>query len=1513
LNTTHHLYITKISQYLPPYRLSLSSFIMVSSTPEMSVRSLAMMFEKTMPVALVSSSSPASKLHKRVEEQQDHNNNHNQKWESRNENSDLHEEQNCRRDELEEREDSLPASDVTDRVGSIYQAVATYYTPSDGSNLKTSNSHVWSDNDNDEEDEEDEDDQSSVFVECQRTTKIVEEEEEVPKLMTDAHPEKEERSHYSFCSSLPFDEDAPFDEEIEDSETRRPVVSTSVSTRTAAASKRVEVKVMPYTTSTAVANRVKEEPKMMELESRATTEPLVLVQEEKRDPSTSAPPAKQEAQVAAASSVEEMEIRPSPAPMVVEEALEEDSFATPTPSLEMEEDNQDPMLLLQVARRSIANIRKTPSSNVDSTKSHQQQDETNQAVDDTLYDVYDAFLRRRKISSRRAVPRKLGFATAEILSEMPMRKQVPQLVLNDSPSQPTFDEFDELRGIVPGDSPLVKTNPLAADDVDQDEGKRIESYWKSKLLGQDDQDALSVGLEEEASMGDLNNESYPSLDERDELIPFRNIKVAGKLTVDSAMTNRTQATCIESSKTPRVSANKASPALDAKAHMELEIYNESPYPFDTIVTPTTFVSQSFSSLDDTCKLVTAAATIANQSAVDKKEDDVSILGCQIFKQAKEEGSEHRFRFYEPGSSMDESSTMNSVFYEPTAGPEPTEKHITDENSRDSNHTKGPDVIEKSREEAETIGNTGADAQDERQTISISISLPSVDPARIEKTEAFFRKLVESASATLESKSSSTSARMPDDPQATLDVVDLATNDSDSDSNTDTDNSLRMSTKDDGMPTSREGVDPDGSKGDSDLVRAVIHNRREGPVEHKKEVSTCSIEDVLNDSKTDTTFSSPEEVVENGCDVFDRVKDERGEESANMEDDKEVGSISEIVEKDVEDAMERVQILFDASGSDSSEEVDKTFSQDSSIMSESVTIGAVATVEEEDTNKAVDECASEEDQDNSIMSESATIVEEEETSDAVVGCLSEEDDQFKLQSTPRHANTSPSPFRPRNGDADSNSLLEDEAESSSKNSIHEASSKSSESLSKREEWEDEDSTFDMSLDPNGLKNETVPDYAIAEVVDLIKLFKSEHRRNQNICSPNNIPDDGLLARVKPRRSNAQPQNEIAHDSQSHQSDKCNTPPASETQDEEEDENSLFGSRVLRKYSPEDDDGVSIILDKYDSEEEIDTSPFSSYFDQFIPDVMDKYSSADSHEDTTERPPLSGQSRVEAIAARGRAAVPPVSPEELSTSSRPHDSSSMGRHQSWDGSYLINTNLTDRPSKDARAESGVRSNVPSELISKASHANTSVTSDTSGRTDTTTFVQRSVARYECVASVASDDTTSSKLTMKESCDGCSSTDASSSIASMDEEVAITYRAEVVDTIAQTMSDANSIIDTVSEGVRVLTKPAKDVIMMGDNDIDIICGQYSDECTGPTSSSVSDEDEDMDDADQYALPVKAGVEQTGSTDAMTAFFWGGSIFACYKCEPAECVYDDSDKTKDMLPRTREASEDSLIFTTN
>jgi hypothetical protein len=788
--------------------------------------------------------------------------------------------------------------------------------------------------------------------------------------------------------------------------------------------------------------------------------------------------------------------------------------------------------------------------------------------------------------------------------------------------------------------------------------------------------------------------------------------------------------------------------------------------------------------------IAAAATIANESAADTRKDQISTIGCHIFKQAEDEGSEHRFRFYEPGLSIDESTSMNSVFYEPTAGPEPVEEPITDEKVIDSHLTKGPDVIEKPREVAETIGNnTGEGSKDEKQASSMSISISSFDPERMEETEAFFRMLVESSNATSRSKASSISATNASE-FTFSDFMGSNTGIShhmstihsqDDEMNCSSRSNTASIEEADQMSHITGGVDPDGSKDDFD---SVTHY---------------------------------------GCDIFDGVNSygvegERGQETAKMEDGKEVGSISEIEGSDVVDAMERVHSLFDSSGSSSSTEVDQTFSQDSSVMTESATMGEVVAVEEEQTNDVVDDYPS------------------------------EDDDHFELQPTPRHANTSHNLFRPRNCDALSNSLSENVADcwpptafdqlrdpASSTDYIDETSSKSRSKRS-QEQWEDKELSSDISLDPSdGLKNETVPDYAIAEVVDLIEIFKSEHERNRNICSPNNTPDDGLLARVKTQRSNAPPQNEIAPNCQGDQGDKYYTPTSETQEGEEEDLSTLFGNGVLRKYSSEDDDSVSSVLDKYHSKDDFDKSPPSCSFDQEVTlEIIDKYSSADSPEDKTERQPQSGRSRIEVIAARGRAAViPPLSPGTLSTSSRPHRS--HGHSQSWDGSYLINTKPSDRPSIHARAVSGVPSIVGS---SKSSDSCSSTGSSSS------------------IASIAS-------------------------IASMEEQVATGYRAKASDIIAKSTSDANSIIDTLSEGIHILTKPAKDVIMMGDRDIDIICGQGSDESTKPTSSREWYEDEDTDDEDvNNALDVnEAALERHGSAGAIPGFFWGESLFAC-KC---------------------------------
>jgi hypothetical protein len=63
--------------------------------------------------------------------------------------------------------------------------------------------------------------------------------------------------------------------------------------------------------------------------------------------------------------------------------------------------------------------------------------------------------------------------------------------------------------------------------------------------------------------------------------------------------------------------------------------------------------------------------------------------------------------------------------------------------------------------------------------------------------------------------------------------------------------------------------------------------------------------------------------------------------------------------------------------------------------------------------------------------------------------------------------------------------------------------------------------------------------------------------------------------------------------------------------------------LRKYSSEEDDGASKSLHKYYSKVEIDKSPSACSFDQFTPEILNKYSSADS-KGKTEKPPRSGRS-------------------------------------------------------------------------------------------------------------------------------------------------------------------------------------------------------------------------------------------------------------------------------------------------
>jgi hypothetical protein len=76
--------------------------------------------------------------------------------------------------------------------------------------------------------------------------------------------------------------------------------------------------------------------------------------------------------------------------------------------------------------------------------------------------------------------------------------------------------------------------------------------------------------------------------------------------------------------------------------------------------------------------------------------------------------------------------------------------------------------------------------------------------------------------------------------------------------------------------------------------------------------------------------------------------------------------------------------------------------------------------------------------------------------------------------------------------------------------------------------------------------------------------------------------------------------------------------------------------------------------------------------------------------------------------------------------------------------------------------------------------------------------------------------------------------------------------------------------------MTKPAKYIIMMGDRDRDIICGQASDETTKPKSSNA-----DTDAEGPNVLEANTfDVERTESTDHIIAFFWGESLCTC-KCE--------------------------------
>jgi hypothetical protein len=91
---------------------------------------------------------------------------------------------------------------------------------------------------------------------------------------------------------------------------------------------------------------------------------------------------------------------------------------------------------------------------------------------------------------------------------------------------------------------------------------------------------------------------------------------------------------------------------------------------------------------------------------------------------------------------------------------------------------------------------------------------------------------------------------------------------------------------------------------------------------------------------------------------------------------------------------------------------------------------------------------------------------------------------------------------------------------------------------------------------------------------------------------------VLRTPTPGKGLLPPQYGMAHDYEGYQCDKYYTPPASETQDEEEEESTLFRNEVLRKYSSEEDDGVSQSLHKYYSKAS------ACSFDQFTPEILGK---------------------------------------------------------------------------------------------------------------------------------------------------------------------------------------------------------------------------------------------------------------------------------------------------------------------
>jgi hypothetical protein len=106
--------------------------------------------------------------------------------------------------------------------------------------------------------------------------------------------------------------------------------------------------------------------------------------------------------------------------------------------------------------------------------------------------------------------------------------------------------------------------------------------------------------------------------------------------------------------------------------------------------------------------------------------------------------------------------------------------------------------------------------------------------------------------------------------------------------------------------------------------------------------------------------------------------------------------------------------------------------------------------------------------------------------------------------------------------------------------------------------------------------------------------------------------------------------------------------------------------------------------------------------------------------------------------------------------------------------------------------------------------------------------------------------------------------------------------------------------------MTKPAKDIIMMGGRDRDIICGQASNESTKPTSSN-----EDTDDEGPNVLEVNTfDVERTESTDHNTITFVWGSLCLLVNASLHKVFMALAKRLKEELQMISEVSEERFTL---